>query len=123
LLEGQFRVLMPKDLVRGAGIECWDALSKEDLFIMDVSFSQSSSASDLPPLATRTVPLGEYWMTGGAALPTGSSAIGAAMKMQHNKELMSASVLESSKFPSQLSGPLSSVAWQSEFVIRIFQES
>jgi hypothetical protein len=97
--KAKFRVLIPKDLMRGAGIQCWDSLSKEDVFIMDVNFSHSSSANELPPSATRTIPLGDYWMTGGAALPTGSSAIGVAMNLHDNQELLSASVLESSLIP------------------------
>ena len=75
------------------------ALAKEDVFIMDVSFSRSSSASALPILATRIIPLGDYWMTGGAALPSGSSAIAVAMKIRDNQELLSASVRESSLIP------------------------
>jgi hypothetical protein len=98
-LRAKFCVLIPKDLVPGAGVQCWDSLSKQDLFIMDRGFSHSSSTDELPPLATRTIPLGDYWMTGGAALPTGSSAIAVAMKMRDNQELLSASVLESSLIP------------------------
>ena len=98
-LKATYRVLIPKDLVPGAGIQCWDALAKEDVFIMDVSFSRSSSASALPILASRTIPLGDYSMTGGAALPTSSQAMKVAMKLQHNQEIMSARVLESSKIP------------------------
>ena len=98
-LRAKFCVLIPKDLVRGAGVQCWDSLSKQDMFIMDMGFSHSASVNALPILATRTIPLGDYWMTGGAALPSGSSAIAVAMKIRDNQELLSASVLESSLIP------------------------
>lgn len=98
-LKSEYRVLIPKDLVPNMGIQCWDSLAQEDIFIMDLGLSQSRSTNELPALATRTISLGDYWMTGGAALPTDSSVIAAALKMHNHKELMSASVLESSKMP------------------------
>ena len=39
---------------------------------MDLAFSRSLRSGDAA-LATRTIPLGEYWMTGGAALPINST--------------------------------------------------
>jgi len=38
---------------------------------MDLAMSQSIP-DDNAALATRTIPLGEYWMTGGAGLPVSS---------------------------------------------------
>jgi hypothetical protein len=58
--------------VQNAGAYFVDILSAEELFIMDIGLSQT-------PLdvayATRTLPLGQLWITGGAGLPTGSKAI------------------------------------------------
>jgi hypothetical protein len=49
-----------------------DLLSGEELFIMDIGLSQIPHQV---AYATRTIPLGQFWMTGGAGLPTGSEAI------------------------------------------------
>jgi hypothetical protein len=51
-----------------AGVSVRDAVSGEQFFIMDVGLSQYELNSSLL-LATRTIPLGGYWMMGGAALP------------------------------------------------------
>ena len=68
----KYRIVVPQSRVPGAGAHFVDLLSGEELFIMDVGLSQN-------PLdvayATRTIPLGQFWMTGGAGLPTGSGAI------------------------------------------------
>ncbi|HXB74506.1 MAG TPA: hypothetical protein VNY05_40095 [Candidatus Acidoferrales bacterium] len=69
-LHARYRVLQVQSLVPGAGIDCRDTLNNEDLFVMDVAFSRSAEQGYA--LATRTIPLGEYWITTGAALPMGS---------------------------------------------------
>lgn len=71
-LQAQYRIVVPQSRVQGAGAYFVDLLSAEELFIMDMGLSQT-------PLdvayATRTLPLGQFWMTGGAGLPTGNKAI------------------------------------------------
>ena len=52
-LQARYRVLFPQSTVPGAGLCCRDVLNEE-------------------ALAARTLPLGEYWMTSGAALPVSS---------------------------------------------------
>ena len=75
-LQAKYRIVVPQSRVPGAGAYFVDLLSGEELFIMDVGLSQN-------PLdvayATRTIPLGQFWMTGGAGLPTGSEAIKVAI--------------------------------------------
>jgi hypothetical protein len=70
--QAKYRIVVPQSRVKGAGAYFVDLLSGEELFIMDIGLSQN-------PLdvayATRTMPLGQFWMTGGAGLPTGSEAI------------------------------------------------
>jgi hypothetical protein len=67
LLHAQYRVLKATSLVPGAGAHCEDLILDEDLFVMDIGMSRNPVAGFV--LATRTIPLGEYWMTGGTALP------------------------------------------------------
>jgi hypothetical protein len=76
----EFRVLVAQSVVRGAGLHFLDILANEELFVMDTAMSQFDAVKDAM-LATRTIPLGEYWMTGGAGLPVQpSESFSAAMK-------------------------------------------
>jgi hypothetical protein len=70
-LQAKYRVLVVQSTVPDAGLYCQDVLNSEELFVMDVAFSRSVPSGGMA-LATRTIPLGEYWMTGGAALPINS---------------------------------------------------
>jgi len=72
--QARFRILLPKSIAPGAGLECTDALSGEHLFLMDIAYSSSVHGRG-PVMAARTVPLDGYWMTTGAGLPiTGEKA-------------------------------------------------
>jgi hypothetical protein len=72
--QARFRILLPKSVAPGAGMECTDALSGEHLFLMDIAYC-SSVHDGGPVMAARTVPLDGYWMTTGAGLPiTGQKA-------------------------------------------------
>ena len=70
-LQAKYRILMVQSAVPGAGIHCQDALNGGELFVMDLAMSQRLPSINAA-LATRTIPLGEYWMTGGAGLPVSS---------------------------------------------------
>jgi hypothetical protein len=70
-LQAKYRMLVVQSAVAGAGLYCQDVLNNEGLFLMDVALSQSAE-SGKAALATRTLPLGEYWMTSGAGLPINS---------------------------------------------------
>ena len=84
-LQAKYRIVVPQSCVQGAGAYFVDILSAEELFIMDMGLSQT-------PLdvayATRTLPLGQFWMTGGAGLPTGSKAIKIAMDRLTKQRLL-----------------------------------
>ena len=69
--QARYRVLVVQSAVPDAGLHCHDVLSSEELFLMDFALSRSLRSGDAA-LATRTIPLGEYWMTGGAGLPINS---------------------------------------------------
>ena len=70
-LQAKFRILVVQSAAPGAGVYCQDVLSGEELFMMDVGLSRSVP-NGKSAIATRTIPLGDYWMTGGAALPVRS---------------------------------------------------
>jgi len=70
-LEAKYRILMVQSAVPGAGIHCHDALNGGELFLMDLAMSQNVPSVNAA-LATRTIPLGGYWMTTGAGLPVSS---------------------------------------------------
>lgn len=70
-LQAKYRILVPQSAAPGAGLHCQDVLSGEKLFLMDLAMSQSIPSGKMA-VATRTIPLGEYWMTGGAGLPISS---------------------------------------------------
>lgn len=70
-LQAKYRILVVQSAVPGAGIHCQDVLNGGELFLMDLALSQSVPNVNAA-LATRTIPLGEYWMTSGAGLPVSS---------------------------------------------------
>lgn len=70
-LHAKYRIVVVQSVVPGAGFHCRDVLNGGELFLMDLAFSQSLPGGGAT-LATRTIPLGEFWMTAGAALPIDS---------------------------------------------------
>lgn len=84
-LQAKYRVVMPQSRVRGAGVQVVDLLSTEQFFLMDVGISESPLGI---AYATRTIPLREYWITGGAGLPTGQAGIMRIMTCLRRKRLL-----------------------------------
>lgn len=72
--QAKYRILVMQSAVPGAGLYCHDILNREELFVMDLALSRSLECGSAA-LATRTIPLGEYWMTGGAGLPINSKKV------------------------------------------------
>lgn len=72
-LQAKYRVLVVQSGAPGAGLHCRDVLHGEELFLMDLGLSQTAKNAGAA-FATRTIPLGEYWMTSGAGLPINSKA-------------------------------------------------
>ena len=66
-LRAKYRVLVAQSALPGAGLYCRDVLNGEEMFLMDLGLSRTVSRDAM--LGTRTIPLGEFWMTGGAGLP------------------------------------------------------
>ncbi|MGH9430290.1 MAG: SEC-C metal-binding domain-containing protein [Terriglobia bacterium] len=85
----RFRIILPENVVVGAGAYCLDTLSDERFFLMDIGLSQSLPSVGAGLFATRTVPLGRYWMTTGAALPIFETKTGGVIlrKIEHEKLL------------------------------------
>lgn len=71
-LQAKYRILISRSRVEGAGAEFVDLFSAEKIFIMDIAMSRTPLGM---AYATRTIPLGQFWMTGGAALPADSDGI------------------------------------------------
>lgn len=67
-LRAEYRILVPQALREGVGVYFDDAFSGDQFFVMDIGLSQSRLDPNVP-FATRIIPLGGYWMTGGAGLP------------------------------------------------------
>jgi hypothetical protein len=86
-LQAKYRVLVVQCAVAGAGLHCQDVLNNEGLFLMDLGLSQSAKGGNAA-LATRTIPLGEYWMTTGAGLPINSkrAALDALARIASRKQ-------------------------------------
>ena len=84
-LQAKYRVVMPQSRVKGAGVNVVNLLSPEEFFLMDVGISESPLGI---AYATRTIPLREYWITGGAGLPTGQEGITRAINRLRKKGLL-----------------------------------
>jgi hypothetical protein len=67
-LQAQYRVLGMQSAVADAGVYCDDVLTGDQIILMDLALSRNPQW-DKALLATRTISLGEYSMSGGAALP------------------------------------------------------
>ncbi len=70
-LRARYGLVVTESVVAGAGVYCKDVLNGGEFFLMDVGLSQSIDGPNAG-LATRIVPMGEYWMTSGAGLPIAS---------------------------------------------------
>ena len=68
-LKAKYRIVSMESSVPGAGVRCKDLLNGGNLFLMDVAMSQLQHVPNGCSLATRTMPVDAYWITGGAALP------------------------------------------------------
>lgn len=68
LLRARFAVLKIGEQVPGAGAHAVDMLTDQELFLMDVALSFSRRAKR-SALVGRIMPVGEFWMSAGGALP------------------------------------------------------
>ena len=68
-LRAEYRLLVPEAVREGVGVYFLDAFSGDPFFVMDMGLSQSRGIDPNVLFASRIVPLGGYWMTGGAGLP------------------------------------------------------
>lgn len=83
--QAKYRIMFPLSRVEGAGVYCKDLFTQEELFVMDIAMSRNPVNL---AYATRTIPLGEFWMTGGAGLPAAGDAIRKAGARLHQKGLL-----------------------------------
>lgn len=89
--QARYRILVVQAAVPGAGLHVRDLLHNQELFLMDIGLSQTAQERGAA-LATRTIPLGEYWMTGGAVMPltSKSAAQKALSRIQSKKQQLNA---------------------------------
>jgi hypothetical protein len=80
LLQGycraKYRLLLTRAISPGTVTYWLDPISGKSIALMDISLSQSMARGFRELLATRTVPLGGYWITRGAPLPVGDRKTG-----------------------------------------------
>ncbi len=81
----RYRIILPVAVAAGAGAWCHDILSSERLLLMDIGLSQSMADGAAGLIATRTAPLGPYWITTGAPLPIGDKKTGEAVLCKLNE--------------------------------------
>jgi len=72
--------LVPVASKAGFGLRCHDMMTNEDIFLIDRQLSKSASSRRMG-LLTGMLPCGDCWMTTGAALPIGASAMNVAFKL------------------------------------------
>ena len=85
--KARYRIMVPKACLPGAGLHVVDVLSGEQLFLMDVNLSRNPLAGAVP-LATRTILLGRYWITGGAPLVIDRKALKLALRRLDREKLL-----------------------------------
>lgn len=85
----RYRVLLPIATLPDVAVHCLDLLSGQSLLLIDIAMSRSVADGFVRVFATRTVPLGSYWMTTGAPLPISDEETGEALlrKFKGQKEL------------------------------------
>jgi hypothetical protein len=66
------------EVERGVGVTVRDLLRNETGFIVDIGFGNSAHRHGM--LATRIIPMDDFLMTGGAAVPTDASAVSRIVK-------------------------------------------
>jgi hypothetical protein len=66
-LSAKYRILSVQSRIPGAGVYCSDMEDGSEIFLMDLALSQSAQAGY--GMASRTLPVEDYWITGGAPLP------------------------------------------------------
>ncbi len=85
MLQARYRIMLPQLGIEGAGVQCVDVLTREELFLMD--FGLSRCPLDVA-LGTRAIPLGRFWMTGGAGLPAHRESIEEALARLQQQGLL-----------------------------------
>jgi len=72
----KYRLLAPEAVSQGAATYWTDFFSRELIAIIDIGLSQTVAHGYQGLLAARTIPIADWWMTTGAALPIGDQKTG-----------------------------------------------
>jgi hypothetical protein len=71
--QAYFSIFQVRSVVKGVGVEVWDALRDGTVFLADVGFGGTARVG--AALATRVIPMEGFVMTTGAPLPVSRSAM------------------------------------------------
>ncbi|MGQ0634591.1 MAG: SEC-C metal-binding domain-containing protein [Planctomycetaceae bacterium] len=66
-IDSYFSLFLATDCLRGLGVRVADVISGEQLLMADINLSLTATEGLI--LATRMIPLGNFWVTAGAVLP------------------------------------------------------
>jgi len=69
MLHARYTILDIRECVPEAGVRAVDGPAGRELFLLDMGLSRSSWMEDMMTFAVRILPIGEFWMTTGCALP------------------------------------------------------
>lgn len=69
MLRARYTILDIKECVPETGARAVDGPAGRELFVLDMGLSRSSWMEGMMTLAARILPVGEFWMTSGCALP------------------------------------------------------
>jgi hypothetical protein len=69
MLHARYTILDIRECVPEAGVRAVDGPAGRELFLLDMGMSRSSWMEGMMTFAVRVLPIGEFWMTTGCALP------------------------------------------------------
>ena len=68
----RYSVLQVEKVIAGVGVEMLDVFRQDKVFVVDMGFGQTAVVGLM--LASRLISAGDFWVTGGAALPLSKGA-------------------------------------------------
>lgn len=97
-LRARYSLLRVEECVPGAGVRATDILRDREIFLLDMGMS-SCPGIEGGAVASRIIPIGEFWMTSGAILPMGDNACEALLIDLPREEYYVTSVDEAQDTP------------------------
>jgi hypothetical protein len=79
MLDSFYTLVQVKDIVEQVGIKAHDLLYNRELFLIDIGFSETAAEGLI--IATRVIPVEDFVMTSGAALPVDAEILTKIMNL------------------------------------------